>query len=51
MAARETKALNIDSLGIDKDLHSRLEEMEHALHLQIRVSIFLASRQHGAFCG
>lgn len=29
------KALHIDSLGLDKDPHSRLEEMEHALHLQI----------------
>lgn len=38
------KALHIDSFGLDKDPHSRLEEMEHALHLQIRVSIFLASR-------
>ncbi|KAI1043368.1 hypothetical protein LB505_002070 [Fusarium chuoi] len=42
------KALpHTDSLGLDKGplTHNRrLEEMEYALHLQIRVSIFLASR-------
>ncbi|KAI1017104.1 hypothetical protein LB504_006759 [Fusarium proliferatum] len=42
---RNKALLHTDSLGLDKDpLTHRLEEMEHALHLQIRVYIFLASR-------